>query len=308
MMPLLELVIATLQPPGHLMPRLAHIGGSIDPFPRITIDRLDEFLASGPLRPPQFTMVHKGQRASSDAYRSPLRYPGFGHYCVPDALDYDRLEQAMKIGDTLMLNACDMWLPELAAATNNMRRLLGHPVLATMFLTPADELGLAVHSDPMDAFVVQLHGNKTWKVYDRPADGIPIGRVEPELLGEPRLALTLHVGDILFLPHGCPHEAHADALSLHVTLGIKRLTVRDVLAALLRRSKLPAELDQALPLATEPHENVDALLRAGATALTSQLEAAAWSDIFAQASGSTLPTWSQGTLARMSASMAKEEQ
>lgn len=297
---LVELVSSTLESQERLIPRLVHGGDPIDPFPRITMDRLDEFLAKGPLRPPQFTIVHGGKRASSGEYRSVLPYPGFSQYRVPDALDYGRLEQAIAAGDTLMLNGCDMWLPDLAAATNDMRRLLGHPVLATMFLTPADEAGLAVHSDPMDAFVVQLHGSKTWKVYDRPAASVPIGEVERGLLSEPRLTLTLNVGDVLFLPRGCPHETRADALSLHVTLGINRLTVRDLLTAALRRCRLPTELDQPLPFAQEPPERANALLRSAVSTLTAQLEAAGWPAVLAQVSGSTLPTWQPGALARMS--------
>lgn len=301
MMALLDLVRSTLESEDGT-PRVVHSGDSVEPFQRITLERLDEFLASGNLRPPQFALVSGGQRVPTDGYRRGQRYPGPGEYRMPDTVDYGGLEQAVKNGHTLMLHGCDQWLPDLAAATNSMREYLRHPVLATMFLTPADEVGLAVHSDPYDSFVIQLHGTKAWKVYDRLPEEVPIGVVRRDLVGEPRLAARLTVGDILFLPRGCPHVARADDLSLHVTLGISRLTVRDLLSAVLRgREVLPAELNQPLPLAPMPPDRLRSLLEPGLDALVSQLEASPWAEVLAGAAGSTLPLWQPGAFVRMSA-------
>jgi hypothetical protein len=299
MEPLLELVRSTLELTDDGSPQVVFTGNPIEPFKQMTLERVDEFLSSGSLQSAQFSLISGGRPVATDDFRRSGRYPGRGD-TAPDTLDYGRLEHAIKHGHTLMLHACDQWLPDLAAAANSVREYLRHPVLATLFLTPGDEVGLAVHSDPFDSFVVQLHGSKSWNIYDRLPNGVPFGMVERELIGEPQLRVTLTAGDVLFLPRGCPHEAHADDMSLHVTLGILRMTVRQLLsAALLQLDKPPAELAQILPLAPLSPSGVRSLLEPGVEALVSQLETLPWAEMLAMAAGPLLPTWQPGALVRM---------
>jgi hypothetical protein len=298
--PLLELVRSNVQLAEDGTARIIHTGDPIEPFKRITLERVDELLSSGTLGPAQFSLISGGQPVATDDYRRSGRYPLRGE-TAPDTLDYGRLEHAIKDGHTLMLHGCDQWLPDLAATTNGLREYLRHPVLATLFLTPGDEVGLAVHSDPFDSFVIQLHGSKSWNVYHRLPEEVPFGTVGPELIGEPQMKVTLTVGDVLFLPHGCPHVAHADDLSLHATIGIRRMTLRELLSAsLLRQDKPPAELRQLVPLGPVPLDPVRSLLEPAFEAFVAELEVLPWADVLAMAAGPLLPTWRPRALVQMS--------
>lgn len=98
------------------------------------------------------------------------------------------------------------------------------------YLTPSGTQGFAPHFDDIDAFVVQIHGSKRWRVY-KPAmggfDELPrTSSVDftADDMKDKALALdvTLNPGDVLYMPRGAIHEARAveDAPSLHITLSV----------------------------------------------------------------------------------------
>jgi hypothetical protein len=81
-------------------------------------------------------------------------------------------------------------------------------------------------------FVFQTHGRKQWEV-------IEDGEVR-EVVLEPGLAM--------YLPTGTPHSARSqEQASLHVTVGINRLTVRDALRQLTDRLLAEERYAAALP-------------------------------------------------------------
>ena len=84
--------------------------------------------------------------------------------------------------------------------------------------------GLAPHFDDHDAFILQLEGSKEWRLYGFAAEQPLRGRhfdIDASLLGEPSQTLCLEAGDLLYVPRGLVHQAHAtDTSSLHLTLGV----------------------------------------------------------------------------------------
>ena len=116
---------------------------------------------------------------------------------------------------------------------------LGYPFRMNLYMTPGASVdtgrarGFAPHSDCHDIFVLQIEGEKTWKVYNpqpgkklntRPLevgkvqDGAPVLKA-PEDTGEPIVDTTLRPGDALYVPRGFVHEAftQTDSGSLHLT-------------------------------------------------------------------------------------------
>jgi lysine-specific demethylase/histidyl-hydroxylase NO66 len=129
---------------------------------------------------------------------------------------------------------------------------------ANSYLTPAGTQGFAPHFDDIEAFVLQLEGEKKWKVYS-PYDGddLELRKRFPllpnvssrdfaqEELSALELAhdVTLCPGDLLYLPRGVVHQARSvdDKHSLHLTLSSgQRNTVGDFL-----KRALPAALEEA---------------------------------------------------------------
>ena len=123
-----------------------------------------------------------------------------------------------------MLQALHLNWPPLARFCRALEAELGHPAQANSYYTPRRSQGFAVHHDTHDVFVLQVAGEKHWRVYD-PLLELPLKHQRySKALGEhgpPVLELTLRAGDTLYLPRGWLHDAlTSETDSLHVTVGV----------------------------------------------------------------------------------------
>ena len=118
------------------------------------------------------------------------------------------------------------WSDALQSLLAGLERHFGCAVGCNAYLTPPRSQGFAPHWDDIDAFVLQLEGTKRWHVYPRQAAGQERWPREssadfvPEDLPPPAV-VTLHPGDVLYMPRGTIHEAavaDTDEHSLHVTV------------------------------------------------------------------------------------------
>ncbi len=71
------------------------------------------------------------------------------------------------------------------------------------FLTPENSRGIAAHCDQMHVFILQIEGRKRWRLY---GDAGPYYVVDSENLGEPTHDITLHPGELLYIPCGTIHQ------------------------------------------------------------------------------------------------------
>ena len=111
---------------------------------------------------------------------------------------------------------------------------------ANAYLTPAGARGLTRHADEHDVLVLQSSGHKSWDVAG---------------LG----AITASPGDVLYLPAHTEHSAEAQGeVSLHITVGILRVTYGHVLRRLLDRLD-GVDLDAPLPVGFAAADRADAL-------------------------------------------------
>jgi lysine-specific demethylase/histidyl-hydroxylase NO66 len=142
------------------------------------------------------------------------------------------------------------WLP-LARFCRALEAELGHPAQTNSYYTPRRSQGFAVHHDTHDVFVLQVAGEKHWRVYD-PLLELPLKRQRySKSLGEhgpPVLELTLRAGDTLYLPRGWLHDAlTSETDSLHVTVGVNIVTWADALRAALAECEEDVEFRGSLP-------------------------------------------------------------
>lgn len=119
---------------------------------------------------------------------------------------------------------------------------LEFPIRVNSYLTPAKSRGFSRHYDTHDVLVLQVSGSKTWQVYDNP---LPLPHEEqtyvPALGEQARLLaeVTLQPGDVLYLPRGFIHGASANEhSSLHLTIGMRSLPLREVAASAVRHASL----------------------------------------------------------------------
>ena len=126
--------------------------------------------------------------------------------------------------------------------------VLRKPIRANAYFTPPRSQGFAAHYDDHDVLVLQLHGEKRWRVYGEAAKWPRKPMVAPlgaDFLSSRAQELTLHTGDVLYIPRGFAHEAEAiDTSSLHLTLSVQAATWADIFERLI---DLEERLGEPLP-------------------------------------------------------------
>ncbi len=166
-------------------------------------------------------------------------------------VDPGKVATAFADGATIVLQGLHFnWLP-LARFCRELERELGNPVQANSYYTPRRSQGFAVHHDTHDVFVLQVAGEKHWRVYD-PLLELPLKQQRwTASLGEPGptvLELTLRAGDTLYLPRGWLHEAlTSETDSLHITVGVNVHTWADAIRAAIEECEGDVEFRRSVP-------------------------------------------------------------
>ncbi|HZT44559.1 MAG TPA: cupin domain-containing protein [Gaiellaceae bacterium] len=165
--------------------------------------------------------------------------------------DPDRVATAFAEGATIVLQGLHLnWTP-LAKFCRALESDLGHPVQANSYYTPRGSQGFAVHHDTHDVFVLQVAGEKHWRIYD-PLLELPLKKQRySKALGEhgpPVQELTLQAGDTLYLPRGWLHDAlTSETDSLHVTVGVNVHTWIDAVRLALDECEEDVEFRRSVP-------------------------------------------------------------
>ena len=177
-------------------------------------------------RTPFVRLVRADRPVATSSYVVPTRVAG---ELLDDVVDPAAVHREFADGATIVLQGLQRAWHPLVDAALTLERELGHPVQVNAYLTPPDAQGLGRHADRHDVFVLQLSGSKRWWVAG---------------LGE----LTLEPGDALYVPLGTQHDARTGPRhSLHLTIGVPRITYRDVLRRWLDTARCDA-LDDPLPI------------------------------------------------------------
>lgn len=133
---------------------------------------------------------------------------------------------------------------------------------ANVYLTPPNSQGFAPHYDDIEAFILQLEGKKTWKVYGPLDEETTLPRFSSQnfkradLINDPLITVDLEPGDLLYIPRGFIHEGKTgeEEHSLHITLSAaQKNSYGDLFEVLLKQSLAMAqqedvEFRESLPL------------------------------------------------------------
>ena len=216
----------------------------------LTLDDADAVVANSGLRAPAFRLVKQGRTLPQSEVTRRVR---IGSKPVSDLADVAAVHRAVADGATLVLQGLHRSFEPVATFCRDLERTITHPVQANAYLTPPVAQGLNLHEDPHDVFAVQTYGTKRWVVH-------PPGEAQP-------WDLQLTPGDVLYLPAGTRHAAQTvDAPSLHLTLGVRTVSWRQLVDRAVRASLSTLDdLERPLPAgwADEPtvlREELDGLL------------------------------------------------
>ncbi|KAL7551104.1 hypothetical protein ACHAWF_014300 [Thalassiosira exigua] len=134
-------------------------------------------------------------------------------------------------GCSIVLNHADELSPRLAALCEDLQQSIPH-CYCNGYLTPPGAQAVPPHADDRDVFVIQLLGEKVWKVYQNVPVPLPypkeqVGKggvdVPTEILeGATAIETTLRQGDVLYMPRGYVHEARTESNqpSFHATVAM----------------------------------------------------------------------------------------
>jgi len=254
----------------------ADLGGGFDDL--LTPDAVDELVSQRGLRTP-FLRVAKG----GTTYADPQFTDGGGvGAAIADQVSDDKLLRLFAEGATMVLQGLHRTWPAVTAFSQQLAADLGHPVQANAYVTPPQSTGFSDHYDVHDVFVLQISGEKRWRIH-APVHDLPLrdepwtdhrAAVEAAAAAPPLIETTLRPGDCLYLPRGHLHAATAlGGVSTHLTLGVHAWTVRHVADTLVeeavRRASAGALLRRSLPLGVDVGDPDD--LRAATEAARAEL-------------------------------------
>jgi Cupin superfamily protein len=176
-------------------------------------------------------------------------------------------------GCSVVVNHSDLFVSEIADLCEDLQRSFPH-AYANAYLTPPGLQAVPPHADDRDVLVVQVVGEKNWRVYQKipiphpypheqvGKDGFP---VPPQVFDQVLVERTLRPGDVLYMPRGYVHEACAssDSLSFHVTVALAThdwtlAGCLSELAAKLWTSELDFRPAMHRDIGTVPLESIDA--------------------------------------------------
>ena len=160
--------------------------------------------------------------------------------------------------------------PPLVDFSQDLAADLGHPVQVNAYVTPPQSRGFSDHYDVHDVFVLQVEGEKRWRIH-APVHPSPLrtqpwtarrAEVEAAARTEPVLDVVLRPGDCLYLPRGYLHAATAlGGVSTHLTVGVHtwngHVLAEQLLAVALDRLADDEDVRGSLPLGvdvSDPHD------------------------------------------------------
>jgi len=228
-------------------------GGFSDLF---SADAVDELVTRRGLRTPFVRMAKDGTVLDPGRYTAP---GGLGAE-IADQVSADKVLDEFSAGATLVLQGLHRTWPPLAEFTRQLVADLGHPAQVNAYITPASERGFDPHYDVHDVFVIQIAGEKRWRihppVHPRPLRDQPWSQhraaVERQAQNEPFLEEVFRPDDVLYLPRGWLHSATAlGGTSIHLTIGVAALTRHDLLREALADAANDDGLRAALPLGVD---------------------------------------------------------
>ncbi|XP_076131413.1 ribosomal oxygenase 2 [Alosa pseudoharengus] len=123
---------------------------------------------------------------------------------------------------TIQFHQPQRFKDELWRIQERLESFFGALVGSNVYITPKASQGLPPHYDDVEVFILQLEGEKHWRLY---SPTVPLAReysLEPEeRIGNPTHDITLKAGDLLYFPRGTIHQANTPAEvdhSTHLTL------------------------------------------------------------------------------------------
>ena len=105
------------------------------------------------------------------------------------SLNLNQLYAAYADGYTVVINEIERYWKPIKELCRNITHEISHHTVANMYLTPKNQKALLPHHDTHDVYVLQIHGEKHWKIYNAHMETPLLNSFQPiygrELLNNP---------------------------------------------------------------------------------------------------------------------------
>ncbi len=209
---------------------------------------LDYIISSTDLRFPGVRMVKDGVGLPLANFAEDVAW---GNDTYHGTVIPEKLYREYRQGASMVFQALHRGWKPLALFVRDLEKRFGHHVQTNLYLTPKAAQGFKPHYDTHDVFILQIAGQKYWKIYEPPLK-LP-HRTQPSdnarLLqkpGELVMEVELQAGDVLYLPRGYVHEAlTSDSESLHITVGFTTFTYIEILSEIMNAALKSLKQEEA---------------------------------------------------------------
>jgi ribosomal protein L16 Arg81 hydroxylase len=155
-------------------------------------------------------------------------------------LNVRALHDLLAQGVSIVVNGVNRLIPQIGQLAAAIEREMGIDTRVNAYLSFSKGGAFKPHWDGHDVLVLQVHGNKQWRIwktevpYPLEAEGIPNRAAKMVDVREPPdQVIEFAPGDVLFIPRGEPHCAAVSAgRSVHLTIGLGTRTGIDFLERL----------------------------------------------------------------------------
>ncbi|MFF4102611.1 JmjC domain-containing protein [Streptomyces sp. NPDC001903] len=193
---------------------------------------IERWLDASLLKWPYFTLLKHGEVPPVTSYTSVRDVIGQKREGFPDPV---AVRRHMERGATLKLNQLQDWHRQTRDIARGLEEFLPVAANSYVFWTPDESRGMLPHRDAAHVVAIQLEGRKEWHLYAEP-DQVGAGAGLDVDASRPTHVFTMEPGDVLYLPHGWPHDAVAvDGPSLHLTFTLTDPTPENLVEAFLQR-------------------------------------------------------------------------
>ncbi|WP_299534944.1 JmjC domain-containing protein [uncultured Streptomyces sp.] len=248
------------------------VRNAVDPSLLLSSADIGARLDASLLKWPYFTLLKSGEAPAPSSYTTVRDVIG---HKVGGFADAAAIRRHMAAGASLKLNQVADWHRPTRDLARTLEQQTDCAANSYIFWTPEAQQGMLPHRDAAHVLAIQVEGRKEWHLHASPEQigaraGLDVDSSAPTHV------FTMEPGDVLYLPHGWPHDAVAlDGGSLHLTFTLTGPTPEDLVDAVLRRF-LQDEEDLVHHFHTRPLDARTAEVRAALARTVGDLDGGAW--------------------------------
>jgi hypothetical protein len=152
-------------------------------------------------------------------------------------------------GVSIVVNRVERLIPQILQLSVAIERELGLVTSVNGYLSFFKGGAFKPHADDMDVLVLQIHGNKQWRIWNAlPHPFEKTNQLKANVSGTPDQEVEMAPGDVLFIPRGEPHSAAVSSkYSVHLTIGLESITGIDFIRHLRKEAQKDPLFHMDLP-------------------------------------------------------------